>query len=50
MIEVSVTVGLSGQIVIPKILRKKYGIMPNNKIIFSNNLDGIVMRKSKLKI
>lgn len=43
-------VGPKGQVVIPKIFRKAFGIMPGTKVIFELREDGILIVKPDTKI
>ncbi len=44
MVKLKVKVGPKGQIVIPKMLRRKYGIRENNQVILEIREDEIVIR------
>ena len=44
MVKLKVKVGPKGQIVIPKVLRRKYGIRENDQVILEIREDGIAIR------
>ena len=44
MVELRLKVGPKGQIVIPKLIREKYGILTNNYVIVELREDGILLR------
>lgn len=44
MVELRLKVGPKGQIIIPKILREKYGIKPNDYVLVELREDGILLR------
>lgn len=47
MVEVVVQVGPKGQILVPKILRKEYGIDPRDKVALKEEKEGILIKKQK---
>jgi len=46
MVEVVVRVGEKGQVLIPKILRDSFGILPGHHAILSDTDQGLLLRKS----
>ncbi|MDO8428786.1 MAG: AbrB/MazE/SpoVT family DNA-binding domain-containing protein [Candidatus Diapherotrites archaeon] len=50
MVEITMTVGPKGQVVIPKVLRDEYGILPNDKVIVKESPNGIIISKPKLDV
>ena len=47
MIEMVMTVGPKGQVVIPKQIRDIYGIVPADKVIFREEKEGVLVMKPK---
>ena len=43
-------VGPKGQVVIPKVFRKAFGIFPGSKVVFELRKDGILIGKPNVKI
>jgi len=46
MVEVETKVGPKGQILIPKILREEYNILPGDEVIIKETDEGILIEKS----
>jgi len=47
MVEMIMTVGPKGQVVIPKPIRDMYGIAPSDKVVFKEEKEGIIVSKQK---
>lgn len=50
MVQITMTVGPKGQVVIPKVFRDEFGIAPNDKVIIKESKEGIVISKPKLDV
>ncbi|MBI4016851.1 MAG: AbrB/MazE/SpoVT family DNA-binding domain-containing protein [Candidatus Aenigmarchaeota archaeon] len=47
MVEATVRIGAKGQIVIPKLLRDEFGMLPGRKIIVKEMSDGILLKQTE---
>ncbi len=47
MIELEMSVGAKGQVVIPSVFRKNFNIRPGDKVIFESNGDRLVLRRAE---
>jgi len=47
MIKEEMKIGPKGQVVIPKVLRKAFGLHPGNRVIFTLREDGILLEKTR---
>ena len=45
-LKLGATVGEKGQVVIPKALRELFGILPKTEVVFSVQMDKLVLEKS----
>lgn len=50
MVSIKIKVGPKGQIVIPKVLREEYNIVPGDEVIFRENNNVVVIEKAKKDI
>lgn len=48
MVSIQMKVGPKGQVVIPKVFRKEFSIMPGNKVIMEETKEGISIKKPEI--
>ena len=47
MIELEMSVGAKGQVVIPSVFRKNFNIRPGDKVIFESNGERLILRRAE---
>lgn len=47
MVQIQMKVGPKGQVVIPKVFREEFSIMPGSKVVLTETKEGILVEKPK---